>query len=234
LTDWFENIYVRVAGAELYNKLFVTHEVAWTDPTVVEAMEHFRTIISPTDDKLAGGAAGTNSTGFIDAFDIVLRGDAEMYYEGAFMGSFAAQNFPDLVPVEDYSWFPFPAINAELGKPVVGGGDIAVVFNDNEGVRAFIRFLASPEANEIWATAEKGAVISPNSQVSLDAYTTELVGREAEQVVNAGIFVFDGSDLAPGAVGGDAMFTGLQGFIENPDDIAGTLQFIEDVAAGAY
>jgi ABC-type glycerol-3-phosphate transport system substrate-binding protein len=234
LTDWFENIYVRVAGPELYNQLFITHEIPWTDPTVVEAMEHFRTIISPTDDKLAGGAAGTNSTGFIDAFDIVLRGDAEMYYEGAFMGSFAAQNFPDLVAVEDYSWFPFPEINAEFGKPVVGGGDIAVVFNDNESVRAFIRFLASPEANEIWATAEKGAVISPNSQVSLDSYTSELTGREAEQVVNAGIFVFDGSDLAPGAVGGDAMFTGLQGFIENPDDIDGTLQFIEDVAAGAY
>jgi hypothetical protein len=54
------------------------------------------------------------------------------------------------------------------------------------------------------------------------------------RVVAAEIFVFDGSDLAPSAVGGDAMFTGLQTFIENPDDITGVLEFIEGAAAGAY
>jgi len=234
LTDWFENIYVRVAGPEMYQKLFVTHEVSWTDPTVVEAMELFQEIVTPTDVKLAGGAAGTLSTGFIDGFDVVLRGEAEMYYEGGFMSSFAAQNFPELVGGEDYSFFPFPEIKPEFGKPVVGGGDVAVVFNPTDQAAAFIEFLSGTAANEEWATADKGAVISPNSAVSLDVYVDPLKRLEAEQVVAAEIFVFDGSDLAPSAVGGDAMFTGLQTFIENPDDITGVLEFIEGAAAGAY
>lgn len=234
LTDWFENIYVRVAGPANYQSLFVTHEVEWTDPTVVEAMARLREIVDPPT-KLAGGVEGTLSTGFIDAFNLILRDDraAEMYFEGGFMSSFGAQNFPDLVCGEDYAFFPFPAIHEEWGQPVVGGGDLAVVFRDRPEVREFIRFLASAEANTIWATAEKGAVVSPNKNVSLDVYPP-CTGLEAAQVTQAATFVFDGSDLAPAAVGGDAMFVGLQDFIENPDDVQSILEFLEEVADRSY
>ena len=74
LTDWFENIYVRTAGAEKYLQLFVTHEVEWTDPSVVEAMLAFRQIIDPASN-LAGGIDGTLSTDFISAANIVFRPD---------------------------------------------------------------------------------------------------------------------------------------------------------------
>jgi alpha-glucoside transport system substrate-binding protein len=233
LTDWFENIYVRVAGPDMYNDLFVTHDVAWTDPTVVEAMNEWSQAVLPADEKLAGGASGTNSTGFTDAWDLVLGGDAEMYYEGGFMGSFAAQNFPDLVAGEDYTFFNFPEIDAEFGTPVVGGGDLAVAFTNTAASRAFIDYMASQEANEIWAQAAKGPRITPNQKVSADTFTNPLTAIEAELIKDADIFVFDGSDLAPGAVGGDAMFTAFQNFI-NGDDIDSVLQFIENAAQGAY
>jgi alpha-glucoside transport system substrate-binding protein len=234
LTDWFENLYVRVAGPENYVKLFVTHEIKWTDPTVVKTMEHFRDIISPTDVKLAGGAAGTNSTGFIDALDLMLNGKAEMYYEGGFMGNFARQNFPKLEGGKDYTFFPFPEIDPAYGKPVVGGGDFAVAFSNKPETAAFLNFLASAKANEIWAQAKEGARITPNKNASADLFADPLTKLEAAAIKSADIFVFDGSDLAPSAVGGDAMFTGLQQFIEKPDDIQGVLELIESAAAGAY
>ena len=234
LTDWFENIYIRVAGPENYNNLFVTHDVAWTDPTVVETMELWAEMIAPTDEKLVGGAAGTNSTGFIDAWDLVLGGDAEMYYEGGFMGNFARENFPDLEGGTDYTFFNFPEINAEYGKPVVGGGDFAVAFSNRPETSAFIDFLATEEANATWATAESGARITPHQGVSETLFVDPLTALEAGFIKAAEIFVFDGSDLAPGAVGGDAMFTGFQRFIEDPTDIAGVLDFIETAAEGAY
>jgi hypothetical protein len=53
-------------------------------------------------------------------------------------------------------------------------------------------------------------------------------------VTQAASFVFDGSDLAPSAVGGDAMFVGLQDFIENPDDVGTILAFLEEVADRSY
>ena len=68
------------------------------------------------------------------------------------------------------------------------------------------------------------------------AFHVEMEARklEAAGIKGAEIFVFDGSDLAPSAVGGDAMFTALQRFIEDPDDITGVLEFIEAAADGAY
>ena len=156
-----------------------------------------------------------------------------MYYEGGFMSSFGEQNFPTLVCGEDYAFFPFPTINPDWGQPVVGGGDLAVVFRDRPELREFIRFLASAEANTIWASAEKGAVVSPNKNVSLDIYPT-CKGLEAAQLTQAASFVFDGSDLAPSAVGGDAMFTALQDFVENPTEIDRILTFLEEVADRSY
>jgi alpha-glucoside transport system substrate-binding protein len=235
LTDWFENIYVRIAGPDMYNKLHVTHEVKWTDPTVVEAVQKMIQAFTPEDKKLAGGAEGTLSTGFIDAFNLVLKPDAaaEMYYEGGFMASFAEQNFPKLKPVKDYNFFMFPEISAKWGTPVTGGGDLMVVFHKDAQVTKLVRWLASKEANTIWATAKKGAVVSPNKLVSLKVYRP-LTAREAEQLTTAPIFVFDGSDMAPAAVGGDAEFTAFQQIVKDPDRYMDALQQLEDVAARSY
>lgn len=234
LTDWFENIYVRTAGPEMYQQLFVTHEVEWTDPSVVTALDAFRQITDPADTNLAGGVDGTLSTDFISAANLVFRPDdpaAELYYEGGFIGGIIAQNFPDLVAGEDFNAFLFPAFNDMYGAPVVGGGDLLAAFADRPEVSDFIVWMASTEANELWAGT--GAVVSPNKNVSLDVYDT-LGAIDAGQVANASSFVFDGSDLAPSAVGGDALFLALQDFLADPNDMTAILEELEAVADNSY
>ncbi len=235
LTDWFENIYVRMVGPDTYMKLHVTHEVMWTDPTVVAAIQKFIQIFTPPDKKLAGGVSGTLSTGFIDGFNLILRPNpaAELYYEGGFMSSFAEQNFPKLVGGKDYDFFDFPSVDPKWGKPVVGGGDLAVAFSSSPEIAKLVQWLAGKQGNTIWASAKKGSVVSPNKQVSLSVYPT-LKAKEAKQLTTAAIFVFDGSDMAPAAVGGDAEFTALQRIIKDPDHYMDALQFLEDVAARSY
>jgi alpha-glucoside transport system substrate-binding protein len=232
LTDWFENIYVRIAGPEMYQKLFVTHEIPWTDPTVVQALEALRQIVSPATN-LAGGVEGTLSTGFIEGANLVFRPDAlaEMYYEGGFMGGIIASNFPDLTPVEDFTAFLFPAFNEEIGAPVVGGGDLLVAFADRPEVGELVAWMAGTEGNTLWAGT--GAIVSPNKNVDLSVYSP-LAAIDAEQVANASAFVFDGSDLAPSALGGEAMFVQLQDFIANPDDIDTVTTELEAVAQASY
>jgi alpha-glucoside transport system substrate-binding protein len=235
LTDWFENIYVRMVGVDDYMKLHVTHEVKWTDPTVVAAIQKFIQVFTPQDKKLAGGVSGTLSTGFIDAFNMVLRPDpaAELYYEGGFMSSFAQQNFPKLAGGKDYDFFDFPSIDPQYGKPVVGGGDLAVEFTSSPEVTKLMRWLAGKQGNTIWASAKKGSVVSPNKQVSLSVYPV-LKAKEAKQLTQAAIFVFDGSDMAPAAVGGDAEFTALQNIVKDPDNFMDALNALEEVAARSY
>lgn len=234
LTDWFENIYVRTAGPEQYRALFVEHDVEWTDESVRNAMERFEQIVSPPE-KLAGGAEGTLSTGFIEAFNSFLQEDqpGQMYYEGGFMTSFARQNFPDMACGEDYAFFKFPPISEEQGAPVVVGGDFAIAFNDSPRVREFLQFMVTEEANTTWATAERGAVVSPNSQVALDAYD-QCKADEARQLTESETVVFDGSDQAPSEFGSDALFVGLQDFVAEPDTMDEILQQLEEEADNIY
>ena len=234
LTDWFENIFVRTAGPDAYHKLFVTHEIAWTDARVVEAMKALQSILDPAETNLAGGVDATLSTDFISAANLVFRPDnpgAEMYYEGGFMGGIIANNFPDLVPGKDFKAFLFPKFNDTYGAPVVGGGDLLAAFADRPEVAAFMRFAAGVEANTIWA--KTGAIVSPNKNVDLGVYNV-VAAMDATQVAEASIFVFDGSDLAPSAVGGDAMFVALQDFLAEPGDLMQILEDLEAVAARSY
>ena len=228
LTDWFENILVRTAGPEV---LFVTHEIAWTDAKVVEAMQ---SILDSADANLAGGVDSTLSTDFISAANLVFRPDnpgAEMYYEGGFMGGIISNNFPDLVPGEDFKAFLFPKFNDTYGAPVVGGGDLLAAFADRPEVAEFMRFVSGEEANTIWA--KTGAIVSPNKNVDLSVYGA-VAAMDAAQVAEADIFVFDGSDLAPSAVGGDAMFVALQDFLAEPDNLTQIPEDLEEIASRSY
>jgi alpha-glucoside transport system substrate-binding protein len=48
------------------------------------------------------------------------------------------------------------------------------------------------------------------------------------------VFRFDLSDLQPAAFGSDAMFSIMQDFLRNPDDVDGAAQKLETAAAQAY
>ena len=234
LTDWFENIYVRQNGPEKYLQLFATHEVAWTDPSVVAALEAFQQIVDPADTNLAGGVEGTLSTDFITAANMVFRPDneAEMYYEGGFMGGIISSNFPELTPIDDFNAFLFPPFSADMGAPVVGGGDLLAAFSDRPEVAQLVEWMASTEGNTLWATAPAGAVVSPNMNVDLGVYSP-LAAIDAGQVAGASAFVFDGSDLMPPAAS-EGFGIALQEFIANPGDIESILQDLEDTAAASY
>jgi alpha-glucoside transport system substrate-binding protein len=107
-----------------------------------------------------------------------------------------------------------------------------VMFNDNPAARALVEYLATAEAAEAWA--ERGGFSSPNRNVDTSVYPDEILRTTAGALAEAETFRFDLSDLTPSAFGGDAMFTILQGFLRNPDDVNGTAQALEQAAAQAY
>ena len=236
LTDWFETLYISIAGPEMYNGLFVTHEVEWTDPTVIETLETFRRIFDPADERISGGVDGALSTDLRSGIDAAFRPEdpaGELFLSGSFVGGIIAETFPDLVCGEDFDFFDFPEPGDMFGDTLMGGGDVMMMFNDRREVRAMMQWLASPESATIWATAEEGAILSPNTGVPLESYDV-CKAKEAQQIAASDVFVFDGSDLAPGAVGGDAMFVALQDYLADPDSMMEILENLEDAADAAY
>jgi alpha-glucoside transport system substrate-binding protein len=227
LTDWFENIYARQAGNDNYTKLF-NGELPFNDQTVKDAVREMVKIVN--DKYVAGGIDTALGITFVDGIGRVFSKNpvAEMYMEGGFVGGIALGDVnPDLRPGQDIDFFPWPMINEEHGNPLVGGGDVAAAFVNNEDNQKLIEYLSTPEAGRIWVST--GAIASPNEGVAEDAYPNDLVAKEAEQLQNAESFLFDGSDLLPGTLGQD-FGTLLQNIIRNP---ARTDSLLDDYQAEA-
>lgn len=231
LTDWFENIYVRTAGPDKYSELF-GGTLPFTDPTVKDALTRMASLIA-VDKYVAGGRQGVLGTGFVDGIGRVFgkTADAEMYYEGGFVGGIAIGDVnPSLTAVKDIAFFTFPQIDPAQDSPLIGGGDLAVAFVDNDLVRQFMAYLASKDSADIWAST---GTISPNKNTDTTKYPNPLAVEEAKQVAGASVFRFDGSDLLPGTLG-EQWGTMLQGVIENPDNIDKLLSDFEDLAKAEF
>ncbi len=230
LTDWFEQIYVRTAGGESYDKLFAG-DLAFNDETVKEAL---REMLKHVNDKhVLGGIDTALSISFQDGIARVFGTDpkAEMYMLGGFVGGIAIGANPSLKPGEDIDFFPFPTIKEEHGNPLVGAGDIAAAFVNNDDAAKLIEYLSTPEAGKLWVGT--GAIVSPNKGVTEADYPNELSSKEAQQVVNAESFRFDGSDLLPGTLGQD-FGTLLQQIIRNPARMDNLLEDYQAEAEKAF
>lgn len=229
LTDWFENVYLRVGGPDNYDKL-ARHELSWTDPTVVQTLKILGEYWSSSK-AIQGGPKGAVQLKFVQSIADVFgeKPQSAMLFEGDFVA--AEINKLGKVKVgEGAKFFDWPSINGS--KPaVVTAGDQAVAFKDTKAATALIAFLASPEAAKIMAA--KGGFLSANKNLDQSAYPDPTTQQLAASVVKADLLRFDLSDLTPQTFGGGTgadMWKLLQDFLANPTDPAGTAQKLEEAA----
>ncbi len=233
LTDLFENIYLRSAGPDMYDQL-ATHEIPWTDQSVKDALGLMADIVGNSDN-IADGTQGALQTDFPTSVTQVYADPpkAAQVMEGDFVSGVITDS-TDAQPNEGFAVFPFPAIG-DSGTVVVGGGDTAVMFNDSPAAEAFIEYLTTPEAAQIWA--ERGGFISLNKNLDPSVFPDEITAAIASAPIEAEAFRFDLSDLQPAEFGGtvgQGLFKEFQDFLANPSDIDGITQQMEDDAAAAY
>ena len=230
-TDWIEDIMLRTAGPEMYDK-WVNHEIEWTHPAVKEAWELFGAIARHSE-TVYGGPKGALTTNFGDSPAALFTDppNAYMHRQATFIQSFIKKQHPDLVAGEDYQVFPFPKAKGQDAPPLLGAGDLVSVFNDTPQARQLAEFLASAEAQEIWA--KKLGKLAVNTKVSMDIYPDPITKKAAEFLAEAEVFRFDGSDMMPSGVGSGSFWTGIMDYV-NGEDLDKVLKTIEKSADDAY
>ncbi|HET7129294.1 MAG TPA: extracellular solute-binding protein [Gaiellaceae bacterium] len=231
LTDLFENIYLRQAGAAKYNALS-KHKVKWTDASVVKALKTMGSIL--TSANMAGGTSGALQTDFPTSVSNVFskKPKAAIVIEGDFVPGVVSPN--PLKPGSGYNVFPFPAIGNTKGF-VEGGGDEIMMFKDNPATRALVSYLATGAAQSIWA--KRGGYTAPAKTVPASVYPDAITRTVAGAVGHAKAFVFDLSDLQPasfGATVGQGEFKIFQDFLKSPSNSKGISRTLEAAAAKAY
>jgi alpha-glucoside transport system substrate-binding protein len=232
LTDWFENLYLRVAGPQRYD-LLADHQLAWTDQSVKDALHLMAQVLAP--DVLAGGTEGALTTTFAESVADVVASPpaAAMTAEGDFVAG-AVPAGSHIVLGVDLDAFPFPAVGPS-GPAIEGGGDVAVLLRRSAAGAAFLRYLATPDAAARWATV--GGFVSPNVNLDLSVYPDDLTRSIARSILDAGdSFRFDLSDLQPpefGSTPSAGMQAALAAFLIS-GDVDATANRLEMAARAAY
>lgn len=230
-TDWIEDIMLRIAKPEVYDK-WVNHEISWTDSAVKRAWELFGQI-ARNEKYVYGGPAIVLTTNFGDAPNVLFTSPprAYMHKQATFIKNFILKYDPNLKAGEDFSFFPFPSIDREYGTAALFAADMFAVFNDTPEAQALMRYLATAGAQEIWVV--QLGKLSANKRVNPSAYPDDLTRKAAQILASAQTFRFDASDLMPAAVGSGSFWSGILDYVGG-EDLDSVLKRIEETAIDAY
>ncbi|HMO10705.1 MAG TPA: ABC transporter substrate-binding protein, partial [Actinotalea sp.] len=205
-TDWLEQIVLRDSGPDVYDQ-WVDHEVMFSSPEISSAMEILESWMKNPDYVNAGhgDVASIATTTFQDAGLPILDDACFMLQQASF---YAAQwpDGTDVGPDGDVWAFYLPSMG-QFGKPVVGGGEFVVAFDERPEVAAVQTYLSTPE----WATSRIQAApgwVSANGGVDPSVYSSPVDQLSAEFLTDPeATFRFDASDLMPAAVGSGALWS---------------------------
>jgi len=203
ITDWMEDMMLRVAGPESFDK-WVSHEEAFNSADPTKALDAVGDYLK--NDKYVNGGFGDvtsiASTAFQDGGLPILDGQCALHRQA----SFYAANWPEGTKVaEDGDVFAFylPSEKAD-DHPVLGAGEFVTAFSDRPEVQALQEFwstdtwanlkakASSDETGGGWLTANKG-LDKANLVNPIDILSADIL-----QDPNA-VFRFDGSDRMPAA-----------------------------------
>ena len=230
-TDWIEDVLLRTAPPETYDK-WISHEIPFNDPAVVHAAELVAQMWF-TEGYTYGGSTRINATWVGDS-------QTPMFDEGGptcWLHKQAAW-IPDFWPKDgdgnalykpgvDSSFFYFPPIDPMYGNPVLGGSDMFVMFNDRPEVRAFVQWLSTVDS--VKERVATGAFLAANNSVPPEWYTSYPMSGLAEIARNATVSRGDASDSMLKDVGQGTFWKGMVKWVsQNGEGTEAIFQEIED------
>lgn len=218
-TNWIEDAMLRLHGPEAYDQ-WVNGELDFTSPEVTAAFEQVGEIFF-NQDLVLGGATGIINTPFGEAAAPMFQDPPAClmhrqagFIEGEFDGEYGTA----------YDVTIMPPIDGQGGA--VFSGDVAAVLTDNQTAGDLVEFLVSTEGQEAWHSDEGSGSLSVRADFDTSLYPNDSLAKQGELLANAPVARFDGSDLMPSAVGGQAFFTELVAWL-NGQDLETSLSNIE-------
>ncbi|MEO1733050.1 MAG: alpha-glucoside ABC transporter substrate-binding protein, partial [Pseudomonadota bacterium] len=140
--------------------------------------------------------------------------------------SFVPAFFPEDVEFGlDTDFFYFPSYaSKDLGNPVLGGGTLMAITSASDATNELMKFFQLPLAHEVFG-AQSG-FLTPLKSVNADTYLNDALRGQAQILVDATTFRFDGSDLMPGAIGAGTFWTGMVDYVggKSAEDVTGEIQ----------
>lgn len=235
LTDIFENLYLRRWGQAKYDQLSA-HQIKWTDPSVAKTLQDMAQVVGDTGN-IYGGVSGALQTDYPTCVDYAFATPPKAAFN--FQGDFVSLEILQATKSKaekDFNVVPFPAITpGPNASAIETSGDEIITFRDTPAIEAFMKYLATPQAAEIWA--KLGGFGTGNLHVPASVYPDAITRATETPLARAKAAVFDMSDNQPasfGATTGQGEWGIFQKFLQHPTDISSIQQQLESSATKAY
>ncbi|HUG84860.1 MAG TPA: ABC transporter substrate-binding protein [Euzebya sp.] len=229
-TDWVEDVLLRPAEPDVYDA-WVAHEIPFDSPEVVAAADQVAEIWFG-EGHVNGGGTAINATFVGDAMNPSFEDPPGcwLHRQAAWIPDFwptdPETEEPLYTPGEDSAFFFLPGVQAD-DRPVLGSGDIMMMFDDRPEVRAVMEYLATADAAAGWI--EAGGFISPNSSIPAESYADYASSQQAEILADATVLRFDASDSMPAEVGQGSFWAGMVEWVSAEG--ANTAEVFADIEA---
>ncbi len=205
ITDWHEDFMLRLSGPEVYDR-WVKHEIPFNGPESAAALDGVGSYLR-NGQYVNGGLGDVRSIAtatFQEAGLPILDGTCSLHRQA----SFYAANWPKgtkVAPDGDVFAFYLPSKDTAT-KPVLGGGEFILAFNDKPETQAFQTFLSSDTwANEKARVTPEGGWVSANKGLDANLLASPIDKLAASIFKDPkAVFRFDGSDQMPAAIGSNA------------------------------
>jgi ABC-type glycerol-3-phosphate transport system substrate-binding protein len=235
LTDIFENLYLRRWGQAKYDQLSA-HQIKWTDPSVATTLQDMAQVVGDTGN-IYGGVSGALQTDYPTCVDYAFATPPKAAFN--FQGDFVSLEILQATKSKaekDFHVVPFPAITPGPNASAIetSGAEI-ITFRDTPAIEAFMKYLATPQAAEIWA--KLGGFGTGNLHVPASVYPDAITRATETPLARAKAAVFDMSDNQPasfGATTGQGEWGIFQKFLQHPTDVSSIQQQLESSATKAY
>jgi alpha-glucoside transport system substrate-binding protein len=228
-TDWIEDLVLRQAGPEVYDKWWQGTQ-KWTSPEIKKAFQAFgKWAADPA--YVFGGPNNELSTAFGNGGDCLFTDPPGCYlhHQASFISGNFVENNPDTaIAGETFDFFPMPA---DKFKGATTAGDLFGMFKDTPQARSLMKYLTTEAAQELWVGL--GGNISANRSVPLTAYTDPTAKKIAEALNAAEVVRYDAGDKMPAQMG-RAFFGAMLDYVQNPDNLDKILEDLDKVQAEAY
>lgn len=204
-TDWVEDYVLRYGGPETYDK-WVKHQIPFNDPVVKKALDAIGKIWF-TPGNVLGGRKAINSNAVLTSGNPMFDTPPKCYLHR--QASFLAQpgSFPDAVVKnldQRAGVFELPPNNAGDPASIMGGGDLAGLFNQKDkNSQKVLQYMIGPDYKGYpkASTGGSGGFISPHKSYDLSLQPNQTMRDISKIAYSADNFRFDGSDSMPGEVG---------------------------------
>ncbi len=226
--QFIENLFAKKYGPEKLRQ-WGSGQLPWTSPEVKDAWQMFGEIATDGS-TISGGVQGSISAPIATGYNGLIAEKATC--QMALWGSWVPGLIGDGVrPGKNLDFFRVPGDNPQFSSTEIFQTTVAVGFKDTPTTRAFLKFIQSPEAQALLASADQWPV--SNLKVPADTYKSPLLQKAAKAFFDDKVTLAVGPNVMANAAVNGAFYKGVLTYLQDPSSLDAVLARIQAAVAGS-